>query len=121
MRSEGYSTWSVSLSVCVSVTTFSVTTRNKPAKKWNQQVQRYTLFIAIFVKVLRSKVMASKQSLQANMLISTGLPQQGLLTLCISWRHKSQQRACIDSRMLSTTVAITCRELLVGETTSKHK
>ena len=47
--------------VCLSVTTFSATTRNKPAKKRNQQVQRYTGFIfkmAIFVKILRSKVMA---------------------------------------------------------------
>ena len=54
-------TWSVSLSVRLSVTTFSATTRNKAAKKRYQRVQCHTgliLKMAIFVKVLRSKVMA---------------------------------------------------------------
>ena len=41
-------------------------------------------------------------------------------SLCVSWRHnKSQQRACIDSRMLSTTAASPCQtlcELLARET-----
>ena len=49
------------LSVCLSVTTFSATTRNKAAKKRYQWVQYHTgliLKMAIFVKVLRSKVMA---------------------------------------------------------------
>ena len=41
------------LSVCPSVTTFSATTRNKQAKK---RVQR-SLKMAIFLKILRSKVM----------------------------------------------------------------
>ena len=48
-------------SVCLSVTTFSATLRNKVAKKRYQWVQRYTgliLNVAIFVKILRSKVMA---------------------------------------------------------------
>ena len=52
-------TWSVCLSVCVSVTTFFATVRNKAAKKRYQRVQRYTGFIlkmVIFVKIL-SKVM----------------------------------------------------------------
>ena len=73
MRSEGYSTWSVSLSVRLSVTTFSATTRNKPAKKRYQRVQCHTgliLKMAIFVKLLHSKVMAWKPSEQANMLMS---------------------------------------------------
>ena len=39
--------------------------------------------------------------------------------LCVPWRHKKpQRRACIDSRMLSTTVASPCqtlRELLAGD------
>ena len=73
----------VGLCVCVSVTTFSATMRNKPAKKRHQRVQRYTGFIlkmAIFVKVLRSKVMASQQ---AQLVISTGLPRPGPLALCI--------------------------------------
>ena len=65
----------ICLPVCLSVTTFSVTTRNKPAKKWHQRVQRYTGYVAIFVKVLRSKVMAWKPSQQANVLISTGFPR----------------------------------------------
>ena len=65
MRSEGYGTWSVSLSVCLSVrlsvTMFSATTSNKAANKRYQRVQCHTgliLKMAIFVKVLRSKVMA---------------------------------------------------------------
>ena len=48
-------------SVRLSVTTFSATTRNKAAKKRYQRVQCHTgliLKIAIFVKVLRSKVMS---------------------------------------------------------------
>ena len=33
-------------------------------------------------------------------------------SLCVSWRHKkSQRRACIDSRLLSTTVASPCQTL----------
>jgi hypothetical protein len=61
MRSEGYGTWFVRPSVRLSVTTFSATTRNKAAKKRYQRVQCHTgliLKMAIFVKVLRSKVMA---------------------------------------------------------------
>ena len=49
------------LSVCLSVTTFSATTRNKVAERRYQRVQYHTgliLKMAIFVKVLRSKVMA---------------------------------------------------------------
>ena len=40
-------------------------------------------------------------------------------SLCVSWRHKkSQQKSCIDSRMVSTAVASQCqtlRELPVGD------
>ena len=52
---------SVRPSVCPSVTTFSATTRNKAAKKRYQRVQCHTGLIlkrVVFVKVLRSKVMA---------------------------------------------------------------
>ena len=37
---------------------------------------------------------------------------------CVPWRHKKSKRmACIDSRMLSTTVASPCqRYILAGET-----
>ena len=51
----------VCLSVCLSVTTFSPTSRNKTAKKRYVWLYRYTsliLKLAIFVKVLHSKVMA---------------------------------------------------------------
>ena len=62
MRSEGSSrSVSVCLSVCLPVTTFSATVRNKMAKKRYQRVHRYTdliLNVAISVKILRSKVMA---------------------------------------------------------------
>ena len=94
MRSEGYSTWSVSPSVrpsvCLSVTTFSATTRNKTAKKRNQRVQCHTGFIfkmAIFVKVLRSKVMAWKPSEQANMLMSMAYLDQIFCLFRAQWRQ----------------------------------
>ena len=51
----------VSVSVCLSVTTFSAATRNETAKKRYQRVQCHTGFIlkmAILIKMLRSKVMA---------------------------------------------------------------
>ena len=51
--------YSVCLSVCPSVTTFSATTRNKQANKRHQRVQCYTGFslkMVIFLKILRSKV-----------------------------------------------------------------
>ena len=46
--------------VCVSVcvTTFSVTTRNKPAKKRQQRVQRYIGFILKMADFVKAKVMA---------------------------------------------------------------
>ena len=61
MRSEGYGTWSVSFSVCLSVTTFSATMLNETTKEQYQKVQHYTglmLNLAIFVKAMRSTVMA---------------------------------------------------------------
>ena len=59
MRSEGYSSCFVILSVCLSVTTFSAATSNKTANKRYEWVQCHTGFIfkiAFFVKMLRSKV-----------------------------------------------------------------
>ena len=59
--------------VCLSVTTFSPTSRNKTAKKRYVRLHRYTsliLKLAIFVKVLLSKVMAWK-SQQANKYVLT--------------------------------------------------
>ena len=72
MCSEGYGTWFVSVSVCLSVTTFSVTTLNETTKQRYQRVHRYTGFIlkkVIFVELLRSKVMVGKAE-QANMQIT---------------------------------------------------
>ena len=51
----------VFLSVCLSLTTFSATTRNETTKERYQKVQRYTgliLDLAIFVKAMRLTVMA---------------------------------------------------------------
>ena len=75
MRSEGYSPWFVCLHL--SVTTFSATTRNKAANNWYQLVRHYTgliLNVAIFVKILRSKVMPLEPSEQSNMLMSLSSP-----------------------------------------------
>ena len=62
MHSEGYCTWFVSMSVALSVTTFSATTRNKVTKERYQKViKHYTgliLKFEIFVNVLCSRVMA---------------------------------------------------------------
>ena len=80
MHSKGYGAWFVSVSVCLSVTTFSATTRKKSAKL--QRVQSYTGLIvkkAIFIKkILHSKVMVQRPSGQANML---GLPRPGPIAL----------------------------------------
>ena len=45
MRSEGYSSCLVILSVCLSVTTFSAATSNKTANKRYERVQCHTGFI----------------------------------------------------------------------------
>ena len=53
MRSEGYSSCFVILSVCLSVTTFSAATSNKTANKQYEWVQCHTDFI--FKKVFFCK------------------------------------------------------------------
>ena len=61
MRSEGYSTWCVCLSVCLSVTTFSATARNNAPNKIYQRLQRdmsKVLKMAFSLKMLGSEVMA---------------------------------------------------------------
>ena len=58
MRSEGYSTWSV----CLSVTTFSATACNNAPNKIYQRLQRdmsKVLKMAFSLTMLRSEVMAS--------------------------------------------------------------
>ena len=73
MRSGGYCTWSVCLCVCVCVYDYSRSVGNETAYERYQRVQCHAGLIfkmAIFVQVLRSKVMAWKPSEQANMLMS---------------------------------------------------
>ena len=69
----------VSLSVCLSVTTFSAITCSKPAKERYQMVQGCNVLIknGDFIKVLCSKAVAWKPSEQVNVLISFGLPRPG--------------------------------------------
>ena len=72
----------LSVCVCLSVTTFSAATSNKTANKqccWVQCHTGFILKIAVFVKMLRSK--GVKQSEEANIQISTGLPRLALRTL----------------------------------------
>ena len=91
MRSEGYSTWfvsvSVRLSVCYHVFCHHVQEIGQRAIVTGPALHWLNLKKAIFLKQLRSKVMASEQ---AN-IQSTGLPRPGP-------RHKkSQRRAYIST------------------------
>ena len=75
---------SVCLSVCLSVTTFSVATSNKTANKryyWVQCHTGFTFKIAFFCKNAAFESYGVKQSEEANMQISTGLPRPALRTL----------------------------------------
>ena len=61
MRSEGYGTWSV----CLSVHASSCTTGYGAANEWYQWVvnnEKIDIDVAIFLKRLRSRDMASKQA-----------------------------------------------------------
>ena len=72
------------LSVCLSVTTFSAATSNKTANKRYEWVQCHTGFIfkiASFVNIFALENYGVKQSEEANMQISTGLPRPALRTL----------------------------------------
>ena len=65
----------VCLSVCLSVTTFFATTPNETEEQY-QKVECYTglvLIVAIFVEVLRLRIISRKQSEKAILQISTGL------------------------------------------------
>ena len=71
-------------SVCLSVTTFSAATSNKTANKRYEWVQCHTGFIfkiTFFVKKIALESYGVKQSEEANMQISTGLPRPALRTL----------------------------------------
>ena len=80
MRSEGYSSRSVCLSVCLS-TVYSRTTGYEAAHERYQQLQCYKgrkNNVAILLKLLRSGVMARKQAKKPICIMSTGLPRPRL-------------------------------------------
>ena len=85
MRSEDYSSCFVILSVCLSVTTFSAAASNKTANKRYEWVKCHTGFIlknSVFLsKNVALESHGVKQSEEANMQISTGLPRPALRTL----------------------------------------
>ena len=66
------------LSVCLSVTTFSAATSNKTANKRYEWVQCHTGFILKIGKNAAFESYGVKQSEEANMQISTGLPRPPL-------------------------------------------
>ena len=105
------------LGLCVCLFTTLSATRNKPTKKRHQQVKHYAglIFkIAIFVKILHSKVMTWKPTEQANMLISTGLPRLGLLALCILKEQEVTTKA-VYRLPHAICPCQTLRELLAGD------
>ena len=80
MRSEGYSNRAVRLSVCLSVCyRYSGTTSYKAAKERYRRLQCYLgmdFKKAIFLKLLRSKVMASFAYLGSGWLLYGALSQR---------------------------------------------
>ena len=81
MRSEGYSSRSVCLFVCLFVCDNSCTTDYEAAYERYQQLQCYKgkkNDVAILLKRLRSRSMASKQVKKPICIMSTGLPRPGL-------------------------------------------
>ena len=89
----------------------------RATRQQNSDSNGFIATVAIFLAILRSKVMA-----QATVR-STSLHYLDWVRLhCVLWRHKKPQRRA--SHMLSTTVAGLCqtlREIYTSvETTSKH-
>ena len=84
MRSEGYSSCSVCLSVCLSVYDYSRTTGYEAAYTMYERYQQLQcdkgkkMNVAILLKRLRSRVMACKQAKKPICIMSTGLPRPGL-------------------------------------------
>ena len=120
MRSEGYCIWSVCVSVCYH---YSGTTGYKTAKERYLRPQcdvAMDFKKVIFLKLLRSKVMAWKTSEKANMLISTqsGLPWLFLLDsrtvepwVVKRWRGSESSTASnANSDAVSPCVSVTQRE-----------
>ena len=126
MRSDGYSTWFVSVCVCPFVCFLQL----RATRQRNSDTNMFIATLASFLKRpfwYNFCVLKLWHERQVNMPICK-LAQAYLdrvRLLCVSWRHKkSQWRACIDSRMLSTTVASPCqtlRELLAWRTSLLKK
>ena len=107
MRSEGYSSCfvipSVRPSVCLLPCFLPLRARRRPISDTNV----FSATLALFLKwnFCKNAAFANygvKQSEEANMQISTGLPRPALRTL---EAPEVQRRASIDSRMLSSSVA----------------
>ena len=100
MHREGYLWLLFCVCVCVSVDPYSGTTGYKAAHERYQLLQNHANLknkMAIFLKRLRSRDIPWKQKPVCCLNL--------IHSLCVPGRHKkSQQRACIDSRMLSTVL-----------------
>ena len=110
MCSEGYDTWSACLCVCVSACPFlfSATRRNKIAKSLRQRVWHY---ICLILKFVKTKLWRENQVNKPMCKLAQAYLDKMCL-LSVPWRlKKSQPRECIDSRMLSTTVASLCQTI----------
>ena len=92
MRSEGYSIWSVCLSVCLCVYDYSRTTGYGAAYERYQQLQcnkGKKNNVAILLKRLRSReIWREKQTKKSIFIMSTGLPLSGLARLAHRGRIK---------------------------------
>ena len=93
MRSEGYSSRSVCLSVCLFVYNYSRTTGYEAAYERYQQLQCYKckkMNVAILLKRLRSRDRwREKQAKKSICIMSTGLPRPGLVRSAHRGRIKS--------------------------------
>ena len=81
MRSEGYSSRSVCLSVCLSVDDYSRTTGYEEAYERYQQLQCYkgkNINVAILLKRLRSEIWRENKLKKPICILSTGLSRPGL-------------------------------------------
>ena len=99
------------LSVCYHVICHHAQGDNKSAISICSAPHWLDFKLAIFVKVLHSRLTAWKPTEKA-ICKWTQAYLDRVRSLCVSWRHKKlQQRARINSRMLYTTVASPCQAL----------
>ena len=108
MRSEGYSSRSVS--VCLCVYDYSRTTGYEAAYELYQQLQCYKgkkINVAILLKPPRSEDMASKQDKKPICIMSTGLPRPGLSRSAHCGRIKLLRRYVSKSSAAVNSLTIT--------------